>query len=127
MNKTNKKEVFHLWWANEKTKKRSYAGRAYYNEEKADYALIINLLESSHQGRRTQEIFLRPITNQNGSTYFRVEKVIQRKDKSVRFSIGEAWQHKENQGDIYINIDPLTNFFKRLVLTIPQQKEVNNV
>ena len=125
MEKENQKvrDNFHLWWVNTKSNKRFYAGRAYYNEEKGDYALIINFLESSYETKKSSEIYLRPINTLPDHSYFRVEKVISRKGKSDRFPIGDAWLSKETQGDIFINIEPLTSFHKKLVLTLPEKNE----
>jgi len=120
------KNDFYLWWVNSKTKKRSYAGKAFYNKEKGDYALIINLLENSYEKRRPCEIYLKPISNNNDLIYFRVEKIISRRGKTDRFAIGEAWQCKETENDIVINIEPLTSFYKKLVLTLPETEGKTN-
>lgn len=116
-------KTYYLWWLNTKTNKRFFAGSGFYNDKTGDYSLIINLLEQGHEAKRNSELFLRPIKVLNNNTYYRLEKLINNKNKSNRVSIGEGWKNKETLGDIFINIEPLTNFRKKLVLTIPNQEK----
>jgi hypothetical protein len=117
---------YNLWWENPKTNKKFSAGRAFYNEDKGDFCLLINLLESSAKDSKRDEYYLRPAQVTEDCIYFRLEKVIHKKDRSHRFCIGEGFQSKTTNGDIHIHIEPLTSFSKKLVLSMNQEKEKSN-
>lgn len=116
--------MHYLWWANTKTQKKFCAGRAFYSEKTGDFALFINLLEASSNEGKRDELYLRPTKVSEESIYYRLEKVIRRDGKSMRFCIGEAFQSKQTNGDIHIHIEPLTNFYKKLVINLTENKEV---
>lgn len=122
MKNTNKQNSFYLWWVNPKTGKRVHAGQAYYNSERGDYALVISALEVSYQNKKPFEIYLRPITTSNNSIYFRLEKVIFTRGSHKRLTIGEACLNNSTKGDVHISIEPFTNPFKQLVLTLSANK-----
>jgi hypothetical protein len=115
--------MFYLWWLNKTTEKRFCAGRAFYSEKNGDFSVFINLLESSTQEGRKDELYLRPVQVTEEHIYFRLEKVVHRSNKSHRFCIGEAFQSKKTNGDIHIHIEPLTGFNKKLVLSMSKQKD----
>lgn len=121
--KSDNNNMFYLWWLNNATQKRFCAGRAFYCEQKGDFSVFINLLETSSTEGKKDEIFLRPVQVTDDHTYFRLEKVVHRNNKSHRFCIGEAFQSKKTDGDIYIYIEPLTGQGKKLVLSVPKVKE----
>lgn len=123
MKKSNS-TMFYLWWINKQTKKRFCAGRAFYSEENGDFSMLINLLETSSKDGIKEEIFLRPIQVKEDNVYYRLEKVIRKGNKSHRFCIGEAFQNANTDGDIHINIEPLTGQGKVLVLSLTEQSEV---
>lgn len=122
-NQTKNSNMFYLWWLNQTTQKRFCAGRAFYSEAKGDYTLFINLLESSSNEGKRDELFLRPIQVNENLIYYRLEKVIHRNNKSHRFCIGEAFQSKSTGGDIHLHIEPLTSVNKKLVLSMTKEKE----
>jgi hypothetical protein len=112
-----------LWWVNQKTKKKFCAGRAFYLEKSGEFVLYVNLLEASATDGRRDEIYLRPVKVSEESIYYKVDKVIYRDDKTLRFTIGEAYQNKYTSGDIHILIEPLTNFFKKLVIDLTENRK----
>lgn len=118
--------MHYLWWVNQKTQKRFCAGRAFYLEKSGDFALYVNLLEASATDGKRDEIYLRPVKVSEDSIYYKVDKVIYREDKTLRFTIGEAYQNKNTNGDIHINIEPLTSFYKKLVINLTENKEVKS-
>jgi hypothetical protein len=122
---TKKSNMFYLWWLNKTTQKRFCAGRAFYSDKNGDFTLFINLLESSSNENRKDELYLRPVQVNDEHIYFRVEKVIHRNNKSHRFCIGEAFQSKNTGGDIHVHIEPLTGFNKKLVLSMTTEKEAS--
>jgi hypothetical protein len=113
-----------LWWVNQKTQKRFCAGRAFYSEKTGDFALFINLLEASSNEGSRDELYLRPVKLSEDSIYYKLDKIIHRDGKTLRFTIGEAYQNKHTNGDIHIFIEPLTNFYKKLVINLTENKEV---
>lgn len=118
--------MHYLWWANLKTKKQFCGGRAFFSEKTGDFQLFINLLEgSSHDGRR-DEVYLRPVNVSEESIYYRLEKIVRRNDRAMRFCIGEAFQSKLTNGDIHIHIEPLTNPYKKLVINLSKNTVVEN-
>lgn len=117
--------MHNLWWVNQKTQKRFCAGRAFYSEKTGDFALFINLLEASSNEGKRDELYLRPVKLTEDSIYYKLDKVIHRNGKTLRFTIGEAYQNKHTQGDIHILIEPLTNFYKKLVINLTENREVN--
>ena len=119
--------MHYLWWFNQNTQKRFCAGRAFYLEKSGDFSLYVNLLEASAIDGRRDEIYLRPVKVSEDSIYYKVDKVIYREDKTLRFTIGEAFQNKQTNGDIHILIEPLTNFYKKLVINLTEKKEVKSV
>lgn len=117
--------MHYLWWVNQKTQKRTCAGRAFYSEKTGDFALFINLLETgSNEGNR-DELYLRPVKLSEDAIYYKLDKVIHRDGKALRFTIGEGYQNKNTQGDIHILIEPLTNFYKKLVINLTENREVS--
>lgn len=118
--------MHYLWWVNQKTQKRFCAGRAFYLEKSGDFSLYVNLLEASATDGRRDEIYLRPVNVSDDSIYYKVDKVIYRDDKTLRFTIGEAYQNKQTNGDIHILIEPLTNFYKKLVINLTENREVKS-
>ncbi len=68
-------------------------------------------------------IYLKPVKVSEESIYYKVDKVIYRDDKTLRFTIGEAYQNKYTNGDIHILIEPLTNFYKKLVIDLTENKK----
>ncbi len=118
--------MHHLWWVNQKSQTRFCAGRAFYSEKTGDFSLYINLLESTAINGKRDEIFLRPVNVSDDSINYKVDKVIYRDDKSLRFTIGKAYQNKHTNGDIHILIEPLTNFYKKLVINLTENKEVQS-
>ncbi|MFY7991928.1 MAG: hypothetical protein ACOVP4_01440 [Bacteriovoracaceae bacterium] len=118
--------MHYLWWVNQKSQKRFCAGRAFYLEKSGDFSLYVNLLEASAIDGRRDEIYLRPVNVSDDSIYYKVDKVIYRDDKTLRFTIGEAYQNKQTNGDIHILIEPLTNFYKKLVINLTENREVKN-
>lgn len=119
--------MHYLWWVNQKSQKRFCAGRAFYLEKSGDFSLYVNLLEASAIDGRRDEIYLRPVKVSEDSIYYKVDKVIYRDDKTLRFTIGEAYQNKQTNGDIHILIEPLTNFYKKLVINLTENREVKSV
>lgn len=118
--------MHYLWWANLKTNKQFCGGRAFYSDKTGDFQIFINLLEGSgHNGKR-DEIYLRPVKVSEELIYYRLEKIVRRDERSMRFCIGEAFQSKETNGDIHIHIEPLTNPYKKLVINLTQKSEVKN-
>ncbi len=124
--KTNP-NMHYLWWVNQNTQKRFGAGRAFYSEKTGDFALFINLLETSSMEGRRDEVYLRPVKVSEELIYFRLEKVVRREGKTMRFCIGEAFQSKQTQGDIHIHIEPWTSPTKKLVIVLTQNQEEKNV
>lgn len=118
--------MHYLWWVNLKTQKRFCAGRAFYLERSGDFSLYVNLLEASATEGRRDEIYLRPVKVSDDSIYYKVDKVIYREDKTLRFTIGEAYQNQNTNGDIHIIIEPLTNYYKKLVINLSEKQEVKN-
>ncbi len=118
--------MHYLWWVNQKTKKRFCAGRAFYLEKSGDFSLYVNLLEASAIDGRRDEIYLRPVKVSEDSIHYKVDKVIYREDKTLRFTIGEAYQNNLTNGDIHILIEPLTNFYKKLVINLTENREVKS-
>ncbi|MFZ4713620.1 MAG: hypothetical protein ACOYL6_07915 [Bacteriovoracaceae bacterium] len=118
--------MHYLWWVNQKSQKRFCAGRAFYLEKSGDFSLYVNLLEASAIDGRRDEIYLRPVNVSDDSIYYKVDKVIYRDNKTLRFTIGEAYQNKQTNGDIHILIEPLTNFYKKLVINLTENREVKN-
>jgi hypothetical protein len=118
--------MHYLWWVNQKSQKRFCAGRAFYLEKSGDFSLYVNLLEASAIEGRRDEIYLRPVNVSDDSIYYKVDKIIYRDDKTLRFTIGEAYQNKQTNGDIHILIEPLTNFYKKLVINLTENREVKN-
>lgn len=118
--------MHYLWWVNQKTQKRFCAGRAFYLDKSGDFALYVNLLEASASNGRPDEIYLRPVKVNEDSIHYKVDKIIYREDKTLRFAIGEAYQNQHTNGDIHINIEPLTSFYKKLVINLTENKEVKN-
>lgn len=118
--------MHHLWWVNQKSQTRFCAGRAFYSEKTGDFSLYINLLESTAINGKRDEIFLRPVNVSDDSINYKVDKVIYRDDKTLRFTIGKAYQNKQTNGDIHILIEPLTNFYKKLVINLTENKEVQS-
>ncbi len=116
--------MHYLWWVNSKTQKRFCAGRAFFSEKTGDFALFINLLEASSSETKRDELYLHPVKVSEDSIYYRLEKVIRRDGKVMRFCIGEAFQSKQTNGDIHIHIEPLTNFYKKLVINLTENREV---
>lgn len=115
--------MFYLWWLNKNSKKRFCAGRAFYSEKSGDFSMLINLLETSSKDGLKEELFLKPIQVTDSSVYFRLEKVVHKGNKSHRFCIGEGFQNVNTEGDIHIQIEPLTHSGKVLVLSMSQQTE----
>lgn len=120
---TKNQNMFHLWWVNRNNDKRFCAGRAFYNEKNGDFSLLINLLESSSKEPKRDELYLRAIQASEDQVYFRLEKVIHRPNRTLRFCVGEGFQNKTTGGDIHINIEPLTGFNKKLVLSLNPKKD----
>ena len=118
--------MFYLWWYNKKSQKKFCAGRAFYSEKQGDFRLFINLLENSSNGGKREEYYLRPAQVSDDYTYFKVEKIIHHPDRSHRFWVGEAFRSVETNGDIHIQIEPLTGFYKKLVLNMNQEKDKNH-
>jgi hypothetical protein len=125
MDEKKNSNMFHLWWVNKKTQKKFCAGRAFYSDKNGDFTLFINLLESSSADGRKDELYLRPVEVTEDQIYYRLEKVVHRNNKSMRFWIGEAFQSKRTDGDIHIHIEPLTGYTKKLVLCITKPKEIH--
>lgn len=119
-------DMFYLWWFNRNTNKKFCAGRAFYSDKQGDFCLLINLLESSSKENKRDEYYLRPAQVSDESIYFRLEKVVHKNDRSHRFCIGEGFQSKNTSGDIHINIEPLTSFSKKLILSMNQEKDKSN-
>jgi len=120
------KSVYHLWWFNKTTNKKFSAGRAFYSNLQGDFSLLINLFENSRKEGRKEEYYLRATSSANGCTFYTLEKVIHKNDRRLRFSIGEGFQSKQTGGDIYIHIEPLTGYSKKLVLSLNEQKGKDN-
>ena len=118
--------MHYLWWVNQKTQKRFCAGRAFYLEKSGDFVLYVNLLEASATEGRHDEIYLCPVKLTENSIYYKVDKIVYRDDKTMRFTIGEAYQNKHTNGDIHILIEPLTNFYKKLVINLTENNEVKH-
>lgn len=119
--------MHYLWWENIKSKKRFCAGRTFYREGTGDFALFINLLESSSSEGRRDELYLRPVNITEESIYYRLDKIVRRDGRIMRFSIGEAFQSKQTNGDIHIHIEPLTSPYKKLVINLTENREVKSV
>jgi hypothetical protein len=115
-----------LWWGNTKNDKKFSAGRAFYCEGKGDFALFINLLEESAEYGKRSEIYLRPVQMTCNATYYRLEKVIYKQDKTIRTCIGEGFQGEDHEGDIFIRLEPLTGNGKTLTLSLKPTKESSN-
>ena len=118
--------MHYLWLVNQKTQKRFCAGRAFYLEKSGDFVLYVNLLEASATEGRHDEIYLCPVKLTENSIYYKVDKIVYRDDKTMRFTIGEAYQNKHTNGDIHILIEPLTNFYKKLVINLTENNEVKH-
>lgn len=116
--------MHYLWWANFKTQKNFCAGRAFYSEKTGDYQLFINLLEGSKNEGKRDEVYLRPVKVTEECIYYRLEKIVRRDGRAMRFCIGEAFQSKQTNGDIHIHIEPLTNPYKKLVINFNTNNEV---
>ncbi len=130
MNTESKKQMnpnmHYLWWVNQNTKKRFCAGRAFYSEKTGDFSLCINLLETSSGEDRRDEFYLRPVKVGEDFIQYRLDKVIYRNGRSLRVTIGEAIQNRETHGDIHLHIEPLTNFYKKLVINLTENREVKS-
>ena len=124
--KTEKQNVYHLWWFNRISNKKFCAGRAFYSDEYGDFSLLINLFENSRKEGKAEEFYLRATSSVNDCTFYKLEKVIHKNERRLRFCIGEGFQSKETGGDIYIHIEPLTGYSKKLVLSLNEQKEKDN-
>lgn len=118
--KQSNPNMHYLWWLNQKTQKKFCAGRAFYLEKSGDYALYINLLENGSDEGRKESFYLRPVNLTHDCIYFKLEKVIQKDGKSMRFCIGEGFQSEKTSGEIHIHIEPLTNFDKKLVINLSE-------
>lgn len=118
--------MHYLWWGNSKNDKKFCAGRAFYCEGKGDYALFINLLEESSENSKRSEIFLRPVQMSCTSTYYRLEKVIYKQDKTIRVCIGEGFQGEDHEDDIFIRLEPLTGNGKTLTLSLTSSKDLSH-
>ncbi len=118
--------MHYLWWVNQKNQKRFCAGRTFYSEKTGDFSLYINLLETSSGEDKRDELYLRPVKLGEDFICYRLDKVIHRNGRTLRFTIGEAIQNKETQGDIHIHIEPLTNFYKKLVINLTENREVKS-
>lgn len=112
-----------LWWGNNKNDKKFSAGRAFYCEGKGDFAMFINLLEESCDAGKRSEIYLRPVQMSSTQTYYRLEKVIYKHDKTIRVCIGEGFQGENHESDIFIRLEPLTGQGKTLTLSLISAKE----
>lgn len=115
-----------LWWGNSKSDKKFSAGRAFYCEGKGDFALFINLLEESAEVGKRSELYLRPVQMSSSNTYYRLEKIIYKQDKTIRVCIGEGFQGEDHEGDIFIRLEPLTGNGKTLTLSLKPTKELSN-
>jgi len=123
---TQSSNMHQLWWGNTKNDKKFSAGRAFYCESKGDFALFINLLEESAEFGKRSEVYLRPVQMSSSNTYYRLEKVIYKHDKSIRVCIGEGFQGEDHEGDIFIRLEPLTGNGKTLTLSLKSTKELSH-
>lgn len=111
-NKTVKSERFYLYWKDESTQKQISAGVAFFQEEYGEYRLKVDVMQGA-------QIFLRPVKNNNGSTFYRVELAIKKNDKfSHRSAIGSGISSERTQNDVEMEIGPYT---KKLVLRVNQK------
>jgi hypothetical protein len=62
----------------------------------------------------------------SSSTYYRLEKVIYKQDKTIRVCIGEGFQGEDHEGDIFIRLEPLTGHGKTLTLSLKSTKEFSH-
>jgi hypothetical protein len=123
---TKNQNMYYLWWVNQNTQKKFCAGRAFYREEYGDYALYINLLETSSTEGRRDEFYLKPTETMDELIRFNIIKVFRRNEKSYRFCIGDGFLGKKTAGDIHLHIEPLTSYGKRLVLSLNQTEGKKN-
>ena len=104
--KKNENEKDYLWWEDPRTKKRQFAGIAYYNSKTQDYTLKVSLLGK-------EKVYLKMIGSNDGKIIYRVEKVIMlSKHNSKRFLLGEGESSNETGHSIYMTLGPM----KHLVL-----------
>lgn len=107
-------EALLLWWLDSKTGKNLPAGVAFHDEKFGEYRLKIDVLPEV-------QYYLRPISTEGESVYFRVEVVIKRDGKfHQRKSVGEGWSNKETKGDVFITLGP---YCKYLVMGLKELKK----
>jgi hypothetical protein len=111
-----KSELFQLWWFDPTTGKNLPAGVAFHDEKFGEYRLKIDMLPDS-------QIYLRPLSTQEQSVYYRAEVAIKRNGKFVqRKQVGEGWSSTKIKGDAFINLGPFSKF---LVLGLKKLKQKN--
>jgi hypothetical protein len=119
-------EMHYLWWHDNRGHKRFSAGRAFYSVDNGDFCVHINLLETSSKNGMRDEYYLKPVLSTNESIYFRLEKVIHKNDRTLRVCVGEGIKNSQTNGDIHIQIEPLTGVNKKLILKLDEKKEQVN-
>jgi hypothetical protein len=104
----NEKVKFHrLYWYCTESEKRYFAGVAFYNEDKGDYRLKVDMLPEG------KAVYLKPSSVSEGVIIYRLEMARKRGYASPRVSIGTGHSHNENGYPIFIDIGP---FNRTLVL-----------
>ena len=113
-----KPEKLHLWWKDQYTEKRHYAGVAFYEEAYGEYRLKIDFLQGAFEGARP--IYLRALGSQEERVLYRAEVAVKKNGKYAgRFPVGEGFSSKDTEGDIIIDLGP---FERKLVLSMNTQQ-----
>ena len=107
MKNKSRTENFYLWWVEEKTKKRYFAGVAFREEEYGEYRLKIDC----YPNRR---LYLKDYKTQDDAIIFRVEECKKLGNRVLRNTLGCAYSSRETKGDIEMVIAP--HFDAKLVL-----------
>ena len=113
-NESKKSEKFNLWWLDQCTDKRHYAGVAFYEEGYGEYRLKIDFLQGVIEGARP--IYLRMLGVVDERILYRAEVVVKNNGKYAgRLPIGDGYSSKDTGGDVLVDLGP---FERKLMLSM---------
>jgi hypothetical protein len=97
-------EIYQLWWQNQKTGRRLYAGRAYYHESYGDYSIHLHMFDSTQKKDLFDSYYLRPKQCCEEGIFFEVQKAIYKEGRVFRLQMGSAFQSHLNKAEIEIDL-----------------------
>ena len=103
-----KEKRLYLYWIDNNSGKRYFAGVAFREEKYGEYRLKIDCYPE-------RKFYLKESKTQEDCIVYRVEECKKIKDCYIRILVGQAYSHRETDGNVEMIIAP--NFESKLVLT----------